>query len=141
MIGPKVAMPSPRDEREAYELVTLRDNDTCQRCLGNCGPIARDHRRNRSQGGWTVIGNLQCLGLDCHTWKTEHPKDANEQGWGVPAWVHWREWPARRWLREGPGVTRLAWVRYLDKQDADGNWWVEISDEEALYRIEGGVPF
>jgi hypothetical protein len=136
MIGPKLAMPTAREEREAYELVTLRDADTCQRCRRSCGPIARDHRRNRSQGGWTVVGNLQCLGLECHTWKTEHPAEANDEGWGCPSWVHWREWPARRWVSDADGGLVLAWVLY----DDEGSWAV-ISDEDARYRIEGGVPF
>ena len=136
MIGPKLSLPTPREEREAYELVTLRDADTCQRCRSNCGPVARDHRRNRSQGGWTVVSNLQCLGLDCHTWKTEHPQSANDEGWGVPSWVHWREWPARRWISDGAGGLTLVWVLYRD----DSTWDV-ISDDDARYRIEGGVPF
>jgi len=136
MIGPKLTLPTPREEREAYELVTLRDADTCQRCRRNCGPVARDHRRNRSQGGWTVVSNLQCLGLGCHTWKTEHPQDANDEGWGCPSWVHWREWPARRWVADGAGGLDLVWVLYRDD-----SLWDVLTDEEARYRIEGGVPF
>ncbi len=130
MIAPKVAPPTPREEREAYELVTLRDADTCQRCRRDCGPVARDHRKNRSQGGWTVPSNLQCLGRDCHAWKTEHPADAVTEGWAVPSWADWREWPARRWLRAEYVLLRAAWVLY----DEHGGW-VEIPDDEAHERM------
>lgn len=135
MIAPKVTPPTPRAEREAYELVTIRDADTCQRCRRNCGPVARDHRKNRSQGGWTVVSDLQCLGLGCHTWKTENPADAVADGWAVPAWADWREWPARRWLPTGFGTLRLAWVLYLDREGIDGNWWIEIPEYEAHERM------
>jgi len=140
MIGPKpqklTAAEKRRAEGEAYELATLRDSGTCQRCRKNCGPVARDHRRNRSQGGLTVVANLQCLGLDCHTWKTDHPEKAIADGWAVPGWVFWEEWPARRWLTTAWGAPRLGWVLY---DDIGG--WVEITDREAHYRITGSVPF
>lgn len=136
MIGPKVSKPTPAEERDAYELVTHRDANTCQRCRRNCGPIARDHRRNRGQGGYTVPSNLQLLGLECHTWKTEHPADAVADGWAVPAWARWAEWPARRWVRHDLGYLELVWVLYDDA----GSWEV-ITDDEARRRIEGEVPF
>lgn len=132
MIGPKVKAPTKAEERDAYELATLRDRDTCQRCRTNCGPTARDHRRNRSQGGWTVVSNLQVLGLACHQWKSEHPREAWAEGWAVPSWVHWKHWPARRTV-DG----REVWVLY----DDEGTWEV-ISDTEARQRIDdGSVPF
>ena len=88
MITPKTEQPTPRERAEAYELATLRDHDMCQRCRRpSCQPTARDHRKNRSQGGLTVVENLQLLGLPCHEWKTEHPAEANEEGWGVPGWA------------------------------------------------------
>jgi hypothetical protein len=136
VIGPKVSKPTKADEREAYELATLRDADTCQRCRRDCGPTARDHRRNRSQQGYTVASNLQVLGLTCHLWKSEHPLSAVEDGWGVPGWADWREWPARRWLSTRQATQRLGWVLYDDE-----GGWVEITDRDALYRITGSVPF
>lgn len=132
MIGQKVAKPTSAQEADAYELATLRDSNTCQRCRRNCGPIARDHRKNRGQGGWTIPSNLQCLGLGCHTWKTEHPEDAVVEGWAVPGFPMAvpREWPARRWLATEHGMLRLAWVLY-----DDAGLWEEIDEAEALERM------
>lgn len=137
MIAPKLTKPTPREEREAYELATLRDNDTCQRCRRDCGPISRDHRKNRSQGGWTVVSDLQCLGLGCHTWKTENPEQAVADGWAVPGWplADWREWPARRWVRHTLGYLSLEWVLYLDREGVDGQWFRVITEKEARERM------
>lgn len=134
MIVPKVQRPTARQEREAYEIATFRDDDTCQRCLRNCGPTARDHRQNR-QSGNTVASNLQVLGLRCHTWKTEHPRAAVTEGWAVPSWASPAGWPARRWVPQG-AVMRCVWVLY----DDDGDW-VQISDREAERRMEGGTAW
>lgn len=131
MIAPKVAKPSKADEQTAYEIATLRDLDTCQRCRRNCGPSARDHRQNR-QSGNTVASNLQVLGLTCHQWKTEHPKQALEDGWAVPSWASPAEWPARRYVKTDAGTLRLAWC-LLD--DAGGV--TEITEADALERMKG----
>src|SRR5690606_40618483 len=119
-IGPKTVKPTPREEREAYELATLRDRDTCQRCRRNCGQgfTSRDHRKGRGVGGLTVVSNLRVLGgtgtLGCHGWKTANPAAALEEGWAVPGYATPAEWPARRWLRGEHGIVRLAWVLYDD---------------------------
>lgn len=131
MIAPKTAKPSKADEADAYELATLRDANTCQRCL-RCGPPQRDHRKNRSQGGLTAASNLQVLGMPCHSWKGEHPKAALAEGYAVPSWGIPSEWPARRWLPTDRGTVREAWVLYTDAGDV-----VEISEAEALERMRG----
>lgn len=129
MIGPKVAKPTKAQEADAYEIATLRDLDTCQRCRRNCGPSARDHRQNRRPGN-TVASNLQVLGLRCHLWKTEHPKAAIEQGWAVPSWGDPKKWPARRWVATDRGTVREAWVLYDDQGD-----FRVITDEDAMERM------
>lgn len=132
-ILPKTPKPTPREEREAYDLATDRDNNICQRCLRNCGPIARDHRQNRQPGN-TTAANLQLLGLRCHQWKTEHPKEALADGWAVPGWADPLVWPARRWRRTVHGMVRLGWCLYDNK---GGVHW--ITDEEAARRMNGTV--
>ena len=131
MIQPKVAKPTAAEERDAYELVTLRDLDTCQRCRRDCGPIARDHRQNRQHGN-TVVSNLNCLGLRCHIWKTEHPAQALADGWAVPRYAKPSEWPARRWILTELGVLELCWVLYDDE-----GTWERITDSEAADRMSG----
>lgn len=146
MIRPKYEAPpkpSPADERDAYELVTLRDLDTCQKCRRNCGwgVTSRDHRKDRSVGGLTVVSNLQVLGgtgtTGCHGWKSANPREAVAEGWSVPGYADPHEWPARRWVRSSAGVLRLSWVIY---DDVGG--WVEISDDDWRVRTTrmGGTP-
>lgn len=131
MITQKTPKPTAAEERDAYELATIRDDDTCQRCRRDCGPTARDHRKNRSQGGLTTVDNLQILGLACHQWATEHPRDAEREGWNVPGYVNNPgEWPARRWLPSEHNIWTLAWVLYR----ADGRW-LEINEDEAEFRM------
>ncbi|MDJ0337434.1 HNH endonuclease signature motif containing protein [Cryobacterium sp. PH31-O1] len=134
MILPKVPKPSKAEENDAYELATLRDKDTCQKCRRDCGPTARDHRVNRSQGGRTVVSNLHVLGLDCHKWATEHPLDAQAEGWAAPSYADPREWPARRWMPIYGGRLHLSWVLYSD----DGEIAV-ITEEDAALRMYGAA--
>lgn len=139
MIAPKVARPTKTAETAAYELATLRDENTCQRCHGACGPIARDHRKNRSQTGRTAVENLQLLGMLCHLWKSEHPDEANREGWGVPGWANPAEYPARRWVRTEVGTRRLAWVIYVPDTQyfSHPSGFRGIDELEAASRIAG----
>lgn len=132
MIAPRPQKQTPREEREAYKIATARDQDRCQRCLRDCGPTARDHRQNRRTGN-TVASNLQVLGLRCHIWKTEHPKDALAEGWSVPSWADPAEWPARRWRKTSVGTVAPGWCLYDDEGDV---LW--ISDDDARRLIEEG---
>jgi len=135
MIGPKKPSLTPADERDAYELVTLRDDDTCQRCRRARG-TNRDHRKNRSQGGFTVVSNLQLLcgtgTTGCHGWAHAHPRDAIADGWAVPGWADPAQWPARRWVKSVYGL-RLAWVLYGD----DGS--VREIAEHLAHELMGGI--
>ena len=127
----KPRKPTPGEEREAYEIVEVRDM-VCVKCRR--GDIQRDHRKNRSQGGLTAASNLQLLCLTCHLWKTEHPAEANAVGLGVPGWAISSEYPARRWLATPYGTYRHAWVLYDDE-----GGWTEISDIEAVVRGKGVI--
>lgn len=145
MIRPKYeaqAKPTSAEEHDAYELATLRDLDTCQKCRRNCGwgVTSRDHRKDRSVGGLTVVSNIQILGgtgtTGCHGWKSANPAEALAEGWSVPSWADPHEWPAHRWVRTSTsGLLWLAWVLY----DDEGSW-VEISDHEARDRMAGILP-
>lgn len=131
-ITQRIPKQTKREESIAYEIATYRDLNSCQKCRRNCGPIARDHRKNRSQGGRTVASNLQCLGLGCHTWKSEHPEDAIAEGWAVPGWADPALWPARRYIRSGYGTLSAVWVLYDDLGRFD-----RITDQEAAALMTG----
>lgn len=118
-------------------LATERDEDTCQRCLRDCGGSQRHHRQPRD-GRNTLLSNLIVLGSTCHLDVTTHPRDAIAQGWSMPRHtsVLPSQWPARRWLPTGKGTVQLGWVLLLDAPDR-GVWWLEIPDDEAAARIAG----
>lgn len=132
MIGPKRVKLTTRQEKEAYEIVTVRDGGGCVRC-GEPGPVERDHRQNRDPFN-TVPSNLQLLGAafgcGCHKWKTENPAQALEEGFAVPRWARPEFWPAHR---HGVG-----WVIYLDAPNHDGQWWTEITPATAHLLMNGG---
>lgn len=133
MIGQRTPEQTELEMKAAYEIATIRDNDVCQRCRRPGRVVHRDHRQNRRRGN-TVASNLQLLcAIECHPWKTAHPRDAVADGWSVPSWADPAEWPARRWLPSGHGTLRLAWVIY----DNEG-YWVEIPEYEAHERMGGG---
>lgn len=131
-VGQRPVKLTAKQEREAYRLVTERDQGMCQRC-GYRGPVERDHRQGRNAYN-TVPSNLQCLGAalggcGCHKWVTEHPEQAVLEGFTVPRWAHPQLWPA---YRIGAG-----WVLYFDTPDADGNWWQPISQATADLIMNG----
>jgi hypothetical protein len=128
MLAPKQPKPSRTDEKQAYQWAAERDKGVCCRCRSTNG-VQIDHRRNRSQGGLTVLSNIQTLCLGCHLWKTDHPADANRQGWGCPGWADPQLYPAARILRSHNGW----YVRYLNEPFDDGvrKWWVLVPPAEA----------
>ena len=115
--GQKPVRPSKADERRAYADATERDDNRCVRC-GAHG-IERDHRKNRSQSGWTTVANIQCLCPSCHRWKSANPAEAMALGFAVPSYARPELWPGWR-LHEG-------WVVYFDQPDENGDWWRNIT--------------
>lgn len=128
MIGPKTPKPTPAEERQAYCDATVRDENRCVKC-GALG-MERDHRKNRSQGGLTVVANLQGLCRDCHAWKTENPAEALRLGFTVPSYAHPEIWPGWR--------VGVGWVQYLDAADIHGHWWQPISEHVASLLMQEG---
>lgn len=132
MIGQRTPEQTELEMKATYEIATIRDNDTCQRCRRPGRVVHRDHRQNRRRGN-TVASNLQLLcAVECHPWKTGHPADALADGWSVPSWADPREWPARRWVKTVFGL-RLAWVLYGD----DGS--VTEIPEHLAHELMGGA--
>lgn len=125
--GQKRLRPSKSDERRAYDAATKRDGNRCVKC-GAHG-IERDHRKNRSQGGWTTVANIQGLCPTCHVWKTQNPAEALALGFAVPSYARPELWPAWR-INDG-------WVTYVDEPDEHGNWWRGISQFTADQLMNG----
>ena len=65
----------------------LSERPVCQRCLSD-----RSHDihelKSRARGGKFVddLENLVALCRPCHTWVTQNPKEAHEQGWLKQSW-------------------------------------------------------
>lgn len=132
MIGPKIPKLTARQEREAYDAATERDNDTCVRC-GHQGRNERDHRQNRDAFN-TTPANLQLLcgpfANGCHKWKTENPAEALRMGFAVPSYARPEVWPGWR--------VGVGWVQYFDGPDIGGRWWQPISGYAASLLMQGG---
>lgn len=103
-ISPKVDRPTVADARSGWVITTERDGELCQRCLRDCGPLAREHLQNRMPGN-TVASNLNCLGLACHIWKTEHRGPRSRTGGRYPGGRTCSSAP-RRWFRTEIGTRR-----------------------------------
>lgn len=136
-VEPKPTDRTTRQDTDAYELATDRDDAMCVRC-GRAADCQRDHRQNRMRNN-TVVENIQLLCASCHLWKTEHPDAANTTGYGCPRWARPAEYPAHRWVPTEVGTRRLAWVLYVRDIEffSYPHGYREISPLEALDRIAG----
>lgn len=56
-------------------------------------PVARHHRKLRSQGGTDEDVNLLLLHDVCHKQVHDTPALSREQGWIVPSWGDPGDWP------------------------------------------------
>ena len=65
----------------------LAERPICQRCLSDRSQDIHE-LKSRSRGGKIVddIDNLVALCRKCHTWVTQNPKQAHEQGWLKHSW-------------------------------------------------------
>lgn len=75
-----------RDERVPIVIALLSERPTCQRC--HAAPSQDVHEiKSRARGGSiTDINNLMCLCRPCHTWITQNPRLAVEQGFSKNSW-------------------------------------------------------
>lgn len=65
----------------------LAERPICQRCLSDRSQDIHE-LKSRARGGKIVgdIDNLVALCRKCHTWVTQNPKEAKEQGWLKNSW-------------------------------------------------------
>jgi hypothetical protein len=55
----------------------------CERCSQPLGDNLERHHRQRRQVGGDRLANLMALHSRCHTYITEHPEEAEANGWIV----------------------------------------------------------
>lgn len=78
-----------REYRERRNLVEriLDERPVCERCYAARSTDVHEMiRRSQWRAGILVTENLRALCRSCHTWITENPKAAVEQGWSDWSW-------------------------------------------------------
>ena len=78
-----------REYRERRTLVEriLDERPVCERChAARSTDVHEVIRRSQWKAGYLVTENLRALCRQCHTWVTEHPRAAVEQGWSAWSW-------------------------------------------------------
>lgn len=74
------------DWAHADGVLMRRCGGRCERCLTDVHPAyAHRHHRQRRRVGGDRLANLLVLCQSCHTWIHDHPRNAREHGWIVPA--------------------------------------------------------
>jgi 5-methylcytosine-specific restriction endonuclease McrA len=64
----------------------LAERPVCQRCLNDRSQDVHE-LKSRARGGSIVDEeNLVAVCRNCHSWITQHPKEATEQGWLKNSW-------------------------------------------------------
>jgi 5-methylcytosine-specific restriction endonuclease McrA len=64
----------------------LGDNPLCQRCISAYASDVHELKTRARGGSITDLNNLVVLCRGCHTWITQNPKLALEQGWLKNSW-------------------------------------------------------
>lgn len=112
----KTAPQTPREQREAYELATLRDLE-CVRC--HRGDPQRHHRQGRDRLN-TIPSNLILLCLHCHQWAHAHPAEARAHGFIVSSYIPIEEIcevPVLLYRQVDAKVLRRTWALLSDEGD------------------------
>lgn len=80
---------APRWDYAEWETATTtllaRCGGSCERCGRPLGDRMERHHRQRRRVGGDRLANLMALHPACHAWITEHPQEARDAGWIVPA--------------------------------------------------------
>lgn len=73
-------------ERRKIVAQLLGDFPLCQRCQKAFASDVHEIKSRARGGSITDLDNLAVLCRPCHTWITQNPKDALEQGWIKNSW-------------------------------------------------------
>lgn len=87
-IKPRSAKMTQLYETKRRNLVRklLADRPVCQRCLSDRSQDIHELKSRSRGGSITELDNLVALCRPCHTWVTQNPKEAHEQGWLKQSW-------------------------------------------------------
>jgi hypothetical protein len=64
----------------------LSERPICQRCLSDRSQDVHEIKSRARGGSITDESNLCCLCRKCHSWVTQNPELAYEQGWVKHSW-------------------------------------------------------
>jgi len=73
-------------QRRALVQKLIEERPFCQRCKRANSQDIHELKSRARGGSITEIDNLVALCRPCHTWITEHPKEAAQQGWLKHSW-------------------------------------------------------
>jgi 5-methylcytosine-specific restriction endonuclease McrA len=75
-----------RTRRRNLVAKLLAERPICQRCTNERSQDIHELKSRARGGSITDIENLVALCRNCHSWVTENPKKALEQGWLKSSW-------------------------------------------------------
>lgn len=64
----------------------LAERPVCQRCLADRSQDIHELKSRARGGSITDLDNLVALCRSCHSWVTQNPAQAKEQGWLKSSW-------------------------------------------------------
>lgn len=64
----------------------LVDRPVCQRCSADRSQDIHEIKSRARGGSITDMENLVALCRNCHSWVTQNPEAAHEQGWLLHSW-------------------------------------------------------
>lgn len=73
-------------ERRKLVAELLRSQPLCERCASQYATDVHEIKTRARGGSILDRENLACLCRACHTWVTQNPKLAREQGWLKNSW-------------------------------------------------------
>ena len=75
-----------RTKRRNLVRSLLFERPVCQRCNADRSHDIHEKKSRARGGSITDVENLVALCRPCHSWVTDHPKEAHEQGWLLWSW-------------------------------------------------------
>lgn len=75
-----------RDERVPLVIELLSENPLCERCHSRAAVDVHEIKTRARGGSILDRDNLAVLCRPCHSWVTDNPAEAHEEGWLKHSW-------------------------------------------------------